>query len=106
MSIRVPSELIEGIVGHERHARIHYGRAVSSEQTMYILHSQNCLEHWEKTPNSDLRDCVFSVALDNGLDMNLWADKQDQAVPLSIVDGRLWPGIIAGHELKAGLDFE
>lgn len=90
MSDLVPNHKIEQIVGVPRHSRIHYGRAVSSEQTMYVLHSKNCLED-----NLDLRECVFSVALDNGLDMDKWEDYQDMAVVLSIVDDSLWPGPVA-----------
>lgn len=90
MSERVPANEIERIVGKTRHSRIHYGRAVSSEQTIYILHSQNCLEE-----NPDLRECDFSVAMDNGLDMNVWEKHQDSAVVLSIVNNRLWPGAVA-----------
>jgi len=88
----VPNYQIEQIVGVPRHSRIHYGRAVSSEQTMYILHSKNCLKD-----NPDLRDCEFSVALDNGLDMDKWEDYQDRTLVLSIVDGSLWPGPVAGR---------
>ena len=53
-----PSE-IEGIVGIKRHEHDHYGRYVSAEKTVYILHSQWCVDHTE-----DLRDCLYSKALD------------------------------------------
>lgn len=91
MTDLVPNHKIEQIVGHKRHQRIHFGRAESAERIMYVLHSYNCLEQ-----NPDLRECEFSVALDNGLDMDFWEDCQDEAVPLSIVDGSLWPDIVAG----------
>lgn len=88
----VPAYKIEQIVGKPRHSRIHYGRAVSDEQTFYILHSQNCVDD-----NPDLRECDFSVALDNnGINLDLWEHHQDGPVVLSIVDGRLFPGPVAG----------
>jgi hypothetical protein len=43
MSDLVPAEDIERIVGAPRHYQAHYGCAVSSEQTVYILHSKRCL---------------------------------------------------------------
>ena len=54
MSNLVPAEDIERIVGAQRHASRHYGRAVSAEQTVYILHSQQC-----KDSGIDLCDCEF-----------------------------------------------
>ena len=64
MSNLVPPSEIEGIVGAHRHAVSHFGRAVSSEQTVYILHSRECVDS-----GVDLRDCPFSVALDKGIDL-------------------------------------
>lgn len=87
MSARVPADRIERIVGVERHATRHYARAVSSEQMVYILHSGLCLG---STP--DLRECPFSLALDNGIDEQVWADHLDVAIRVSINrDSRLIP---------------
>ncbi|MDO8308585.1 MAG: hypothetical protein Q7V58_09570 [Actinomycetota bacterium] len=61
MSDLVPSDRIEGIVGVQRHPAAHFGRAVSSEERFYILHSQQCLDTF-----ADLRECPFSIALDGG----------------------------------------
>lgn len=54
-----PAE-IEQIVGFARHATRHYARVVSAEQVVYILHSQRCV-----SSGRDLRECPFSIALDN-----------------------------------------
>jgi hypothetical protein len=75
----VDPDKIEAIVGVERHATRHYARAVSAEQTVFILHSKRCLLG---TP--DLRECLFSVALDNGIDLDVWADHQDRPMRVSI----------------------
>jgi len=76
-----PSE-IERIVGIERHAVRHYARAVSAEQTVYILHSVLCRER-----HKDLRECLFSLALDNGIDEYDWSGMEDQAVRVTIGAG-------------------
>lgn len=88
MSDLVPTGDIERIVGARRHQDKHYGRAVSSEQTVYILHSKECLDS-----DVDLRDCLFSIALDRGISPNRWADFEDVPVELwvSAGDGRLVP---------------
>lgn len=87
MTELVPPTEIEGIVGAKRHPRVHIGRAVSAEQTVYILHSQRCLDIF-----ADLRKCRFSLALDRGIDAGgAWAGQQDKAVFLGVWDGRLVP---------------
>lgn len=79
MSYLVPADEIERIVGIERHPTRHYARAVSAEQVVYILHSQRC-----KDSGWDLRGCLFSQALDNGIDEHDWSDMEDQPVRVSI----------------------
>lgn len=86
MSDLVSASDIERIVGVIRHKTEHYGRAVSDEETVYILHSRECLES-----GIDLRDCVFSTALDRGINMEAWLDMQDAAVRLGVWDRRLIP---------------
>lgn len=71
----VPAEQIEQIVGCPRHPRLHLARAVSDEQTVYILHSQLCLGI-----HQDLRNCLFSRALDRGIELEVWAGYQDRPV--------------------------
>lgn len=82
MSDLVPSDQIEGIVGTSRRPTEHWGRAVSATQTVYVLHSQECLDTgW------DVRDCPYSRALDAGIDPSEWTE--DEPVRLGILDGRL-----------------
>ena len=80
----VDADQIEEIVGVKRHNKNHRGRAVSAEQTVYILHSQECLDS-----GADLRDCMFSVVLDRGIRIKEWVE--DVPVTLRIRDGRLVP---------------
>jgi hypothetical protein len=96
MSTRVPSDRIEGIVGAARHETQHYARAVSAEQTVYVLHSFDCLNS-----GIDLRDCAFSLALDEGIDVDRWT--QDEPVHVVIEDGRLVPAE-GGDELARRRD--
>lgn len=89
-----PSE-IESIVGAPRHATDHLGRAVSAEQTVYILHSEEC-----RASGVDLRECPYSVALDLGIESRLswssWRRVQDRPVRLHIhYDGWLVPDLMA-----------
>jgi hypothetical protein len=80
----VPSETIEGIVGARRHPTEHLGRAVSKEQTVYVLHSEQC-----RDSGTDLRECPFSLALDSGIDDGYWEGAEDRPVRLAITPG--WP---------------
>ena len=79
MTDLVPTDRIECIVGARRHVATHIARAVSSEQRVYILHSQRCLND-----GRDLRKCPFSVALDRGISMDAWRDQQDRAVVVMV----------------------
>lgn len=95
MSDLVNPQDIERIVGTERHPTDHYGRAVSSEQRVYILHSQACAD---STP--DLRDCAYSISLDHGIERpaawNSWRRLLDRPVVLHIrYDGLLVPDLVA-----------
>lgn len=97
MSEPVDPAEIERIVGVSRHATEHYGRAVSAEQTVYILHSQECKD--TEAAGFDLRECPFSVALDQGIDKPFpwtgWRRVQDQPVRLEITRGYLMPEFAA-----------
>jgi hypothetical protein len=86
MSTLVPASEIEQIVGVKRHASTHYGRAVSAEETVYILHSQSCLDS-----GIDLRDCWLSLAMDRGIDRKDWVGREDKAVALALWQQRLAP---------------
>lgn len=82
----VDPDEIEQIVGARRHPHQHLGRAVSAEQTVYVLHSQRC-----KDSGIDLRECEWSWALDNGIDLADWKGYEDRAVVLAIIHDRLFP---------------
>lgn len=69
MADLVDPDSIERLVGVPRHATAHYGRAVTADQTVYVLHSQEC-----KDSTPDLRTCPYSAALDRGITASLpWA---------------------------------
>jgi hypothetical protein len=95
MSDPVSAEDIERIVGVPRHYKAHYGRAVSAEQTVYILHSKLCLAIIR-----DLRECRFSVALDRGIEERRWAGHEDVAVVLDIWNGELVPWLPPRPDLE------
>jgi hypothetical protein len=84
-----PTE-IETIVGTARHQTDHYGRAVSAEHEVYILHSAEC-----RDSGRDLRQCPYSIALNRGIEhfypWTGWRRLQDQAVRLEISRGYLVP---------------
>lgn len=89
MSELVEPTLIEEIVGASRHPVKHLGRLISAAaDTVYILHSQAC-----KDSGIDLRECVFSKALDNGEfpDTDVWDGLEDRTVQLEILSGYLVP---------------
>lgn len=74
-----PADKIESIVGAKRHPEFHLARAVSSEQRVYILHSKECA-----ASGKDLRKCDFSLALDEGIDPDVWKHHQDRPVRIEI----------------------
>lgn len=86
MSDLVPASEIEARVGARRHALAHLGRAVSAEQTVYILHSRACID-----TGIDLRSCDYSHALDRGIDLVDWQHHQDRVVTLQHQHGYLMP---------------
>lgn len=86
MSTLVDTDVIEQIVGRPRHQSIHYGKAVTGEKTIHVLHSQACLDY-----SKDLRQCRYSQALDNGIDQTAWARWQNKPVILCVINGKLLP---------------
>ena len=84
MTQQVPGDRIEAIVGRSRSAKDHYARAVSAEQTVYVLHSRECLDMYP-----DLRECPWSLALDRGIDISEWVE--DVPLTVRVRDGRLVP---------------
>lgn len=77
MTKLVPSSEIEGIVGAPRDRRLHLGRFNSTEGMVYILHPHWCLDE------GDLRDCPWSLALDNGIELSEWDGFYDAPVVLT-----------------------
>lgn len=90
MSDLVPPDKIEQIVGARRHRTAHIVRAVSSEQTVYILHSQECLNDCF-IRGVDLRHCRFSLALDRGIEPERWVGLEDRPFVAGVWQGRLVP---------------
>lgn len=90
MTDPVPGAFIETIVGTHRHPTLHQGRAASRTGTIYVLHSQRCLDTYD-----DLGDCPYSHAVDEGIDAvaDLWAELEDRPLVLAIVDGYLVPEV-------------
>lgn len=82
MSKRVRASTAIRKVGAPRHPFLHLGRAISAEQTVYILHPTSCL-----AVHSDLRTCPYSRALDRGINVLDWTE--DQTVVLDLADGWL-----------------
>lgn len=79
MTRRERADKIEAIVGAKRDAVLHIGRAVSAEQRVYILHSVACV-----ATGRDLRNCEYSEALDDGIDLEIWGPLQDRPVIVDI----------------------
>lgn len=88
MSALVDPEIIEEIVGAKRDEEQHLARAVSDEEMVYVLHSQKC-----KDSGVDLRECEYSLALDEGIDLATWSGFQDRPVAVGVLGGRLVPVI-------------
>lgn len=81
MTNLVPRDEIERLVGVPRHPTNHYGRASTVDQTIYILHSQQCLDS-----GIDLRVCRFSRALDHGASIWEWMPVEETPVVVAIGD--------------------
>lgn len=99
MTDLVPADQIERIVGVRRHATRHYARAASVERTVYILHSARC-----RDSGRDLRECLFSQALDNGIRECDWSGHEDHPMRVSIDrEKRLIP-VVPGMRFSSGVD--
>ncbi|ATN90875.1 hypothetical protein SEA_LYSIDIOUS_70 [Gordonia phage Lysidious] len=86
MTDLVPAADIERIVGTPRHDTKHLARAVSATQTVFILHSRECIDS-----GIDLRRCRYSRALDHGIQEGLWSRHCDTPVEIRIRDTHLVP---------------
>jgi hypothetical protein len=81
---------IESIVRAKRHPTKHLGRLVSDDETIYILHSAECV-----AAPADLRECRFSQALDRGASPR-WEEFRDRAVTLGLGVRREAPWELTG----------
>lgn len=81
----VPADEIETIVGTRRKAQQHIARASSQDEQIYVLHSALCVKRREIT------ECAYTQALDNGINMEVWEDHQDEPVEVMVSNGRLVP---------------
>lgn len=99
MSELEPAGTIEATVGAPRDPWLHIGRAVSAEQRVYVLHSEECRELF-----ADLRDCPFSKALDRGIDVERWEGFIDMPVKVAVspISMRLVPEAI-GERHEGGV---
>ncbi|GAA3962880.1 hypothetical protein [Gordonia caeni] len=71
----------------KRHPTKHIGRVVTDEQAVYIMHPESCLRF-----HDDLRECRYSRALDNGIDVDEWRGHEDRPVVLSALAAvRIYP---------------
>lgn len=99
MTKPVPATEIESIVGRQRHESDHYARADSENQTVFILHSRECLQAFD-----DLRECPFSIALDRGIYHYVpwwgWRRVQDRPVRVQIFREWLVPDLMAVREAE------
>lgn len=88
MTNLVPHEDVPRIVGRPRHPTLHFGLADPESELLYILHSVECFES-----GRDLRECPFSLALDQGAPMDVWESYENQPVELAITEccGNLVP---------------
>lgn len=99
MSRLVDPGSVEDLVGVKRHLERHYAEARSKPREVVILHARMCKERYP-----DLRDCPFSMALDQGIDEAQWPE--DLPVVLAhpfMTDGHLMPGTPDGAVLAATL---
>jgi hypothetical protein len=81
MTKQVPADDIEKIVGVPRHPVVHWGKAVSKDQRVYILHSEHCVQQY-----ADLRECPYSLALDQGIDLDDWEEDVEVVLTLDEYD--------------------
>lgn len=95
MTDLVPADQIEQIVGAHRHPTAHIARAITAEQTVYILHPTQC-----RNTGIDLRECEYSTALDQGIALAEWEGRLDLAEEVRVsATGQLVPAHLTGREI-------
>lgn len=93
MSKKVDPSAIEKIVGAPRNRKAHFGKLMSDEDRMYIMHSHECVRD-----NEDLRQCKFSLAMDRNMPEAIWNKYADKTVLLGVMEGALVPLIELNEE--------
>jgi len=86
MSNLVNSKEIEEIIGAPRNRKAHFGKLITAEDKIYIMHSYECV-----FKNEDLRQCEFSKAMDHSTPEKLWNKFEDKTVLLGVMSGSLVP---------------
>ena len=82
----VSKDRIETIVGTTRSKTKHYARAVSAAETVYLLHSKECVDAGTE------QTCEFSQALEkNGISLIEWRGFEDRPVEVLAVGSWLTP---------------
>lgn len=82
----VPSDEIEEIVGCLRFKDKHVGYVMSSRKTVYVMHSHYC-----RDSNVDLRQCKYSLAIEDGIDEEVWSGHMDKPMFVEVEDNTLVP---------------
>lgn len=82
MTDLVDPDEIEGIIGFPRHGRLHLAIHDTGGGEVYVMHSQACVDS-----GIDLRDCEFSLALDDGVARGFPGDRA--VIAQVCYDGRL-----------------
>ena len=91
MSTLVDPGEIETIVGARRHSVKHLGRLITETRTVYVLHSHLC-----RNTGRDLRECEFSIAMDEGVDWTLFTEQLDRPIIMGVDSrGLLMPANLA-----------
>lgn len=78
-------EQMQEVFGIPRLDHVHVAKAVSDEQVLYILHSQDCLDRTE-----DLRTCPYAEAQNQGVDEAAWEPYLDKIVVVALMQN--WTG--------------
>lgn len=111
MTNLVDPATIESIVGVPRHPTQHWARAKERDNLgrwhhrVYILHSQACVDS-----GIDLRDCPYSLALDNGVYYRpihgIWSWVEDMAVPVQIFHHKDTDWLVPEHAFSQRIQEE
>lgn len=80
-----PSDIVN-LVGRPRHPSEHWGRVVTADSQVYVLHSSQCVDR-SKVLGETVISCLYSHALDD-IDEDLWPDEALDTPVLLEVDSQ------------------